>query len=123
MSADRKRVDGVHVQNMMTSHITANLPQIEQQIAKLGQNALKEIGQKIKPRLPAKLRQEWSKLDDQHKTMIKRVAKKAVKKIWSGIKAKVKASVNKKKRKGTGRKKTTKTSNNRRRMHNANWGY
>lgn len=104
MSGDKKLNDGVNAQNMMTSHITANLPQIEQQIAKLGQNALKQIGQKIKPRLPAKLRQEWSKLDDQHKTMIKRVAKKAVKNIWKGIKAKVKASVNKRKRKGAGKK-------------------
>lgn len=114
MSDGKKLNDGGNVQNIMYAHITANLPQIEQQIAKLGQSALKQIGKQIKPRLPAKLRQEWSKLDDMHKTKIKSVAKNAVKKIWKGIKAKVKASANKRKRKGTGRKKTTKTSNRRR---------
>ena len=92
-------------QDTMSAHITANLPQIEQQIAKLGQNALNQIGKKVKSRLPPKLQQEWNRLDAVHKETIKKMAKKAVKNIWKGIKGKVKASVQKSKRKRAGRNK------------------
>jgi mRNA-degrading endonuclease RelE of RelBE toxin-antitoxin system len=110
MSTDQKKADGTLSQDVMSAHIVATLPQIEQQIAKLGQNALTHIGQKIKPRLPKKLQQEWSKLDNQHKKTIKKFARNAVNKIWKSVKAKAKKNKNK----GTGRKKTTKPSSYRR---------